>query len=152
LPCAPSPDITATVPRSAQTKRLARTTRGHHSPAAEVPPFGSHIRALRLGRGLSQAELGGPYFTRAHVSAIELGKILPSIRALAHFGTRLHLALRELVPTGDVATDSRHYEAFTPVFGGQPNEWGHYEWIDVDASNKKWHAGGRTGRWEPGMK
>ncbi len=35
---------------------------------------------------MSQAQFGAPYFTRAHVSAIELGEILPAIPTLAHFG------------------------------------------------------------------
>jgi tetratricopeptide (TPR) repeat protein len=38
---------------------------------------------------MSQAELGAPYFTRAHVSAIELGKIRPAMRSLEHMAGRL---------------------------------------------------------------
>jgi transcriptional regulator with XRE-family HTH domain len=49
---------------------------------------------------MSQAQLGAPYFTRAHVSAIELGKILPAITTLAHFARKLAVPLRELIPPG----------------------------------------------------
>jgi transcriptional regulator with XRE-family HTH domain len=59
---------------------------------------GERIRAFRVARGLSQAELGSPYFTRAHVSAVELGKILPALTALAHFANRLEVSVRELLP------------------------------------------------------
>ncbi len=38
---------------------------------------------------MSQAQLGAPYFTRAHVSAIELGKIRPAMRSLEHMAKKL---------------------------------------------------------------
>ena len=47
------------------------------------------MREARVAAGLSQAELGAPYFTRAHVSAIELGKIRPAMRTLEHFARKL---------------------------------------------------------------
>ena len=62
--------------------------------------FGERIRSLRSGKAMSQAQLGAPYFTRAHVSAIELGKILPAITTLAHFARKLGVPLRELIPPG----------------------------------------------------
>jgi transcriptional regulator with XRE-family HTH domain len=60
--------------------------------------FGKRIRSFRAVKGISQAELGAPYFTRAHVSAIELGKILPAIPTLIHFARKLGVPVRELVP------------------------------------------------------
>ena len=44
--------------------------------------LGERLREARAAAGISQAELGAPYFTRAHVSAIELGKIRPAMPAL----------------------------------------------------------------------
>jgi len=38
---------------------------------------------------MSQAQLGSPYFTRAHVSAVELGKIRPAMRSLEHMARKL---------------------------------------------------------------
>jgi tetratricopeptide (TPR) repeat protein len=38
---------------------------------------------------LSQAQLGAPYYTRAHVSAIELGKIRPAMKSLEHMAAKL---------------------------------------------------------------
>jgi transcriptional regulator with XRE-family HTH domain len=44
------------------------------------------------------AQLGSPYFTRAHVSAIELGKILPALTTLVHFARKFGIELREILP------------------------------------------------------
>jgi transcriptional regulator with XRE-family HTH domain len=60
--------------------------------------LGTQIRVLRKRGGLSQAALGAPYFTRAHVSAIETGKITPSFKTLVHFSRTLGVALREVIP------------------------------------------------------
>ncbi|HAF11283.1 MAG TPA: hypothetical protein DCK98_14540 [Chloroflexi bacterium] len=59
---------------------------------------GALIRAAREQRGISQTRLGAPYFTRAHVSAVELGKVAPSLKTLAHFATKLEVPLRSLIP------------------------------------------------------
>jgi transcriptional regulator with XRE-family HTH domain len=59
---------------------------------------GVRIRELRMKKGLSQAQLGAPYFTRAMVSAVELGKVAPSLVALAHFAAKMKVSLRELLP------------------------------------------------------
>lgn len=42
-----------------------------------------------MAAGLSQGQLGAPYYTRAHVSAIELGKIRPAMRSLEHMAAKL---------------------------------------------------------------
>jgi tetratricopeptide (TPR) repeat protein len=47
------------------------------------------LREGRIAAGISQAQLGAPYFTRAHVSAIELGKIRPAMRSLEHMAKKL---------------------------------------------------------------
>jgi transcriptional regulator with XRE-family HTH domain len=78
----------------AKTKRHRRIS----APRDGLSIVGEQIRALRLQRGLSQAQLGAPYFTRAHVSAVELGKILPALTTLAHFARRLDVPIRELLP------------------------------------------------------
>lgn len=78
---------------------LARTRRRRPAPAGDLPVrLGERIRGLRIAAGLSQAKLGAPHFTRAHVSAIELGKVLPSLTTLAFFAERLDVQLRDLLP------------------------------------------------------
>jgi ribosome-binding protein aMBF1 (putative translation factor) len=90
-------------PRPAgQVKRSPESRRHSSPPRGELAKnFGVRIRELRLSKGLSQAQLGAPYFTRAHVSAIELGKILPGIVALAHFARVLDVRLRDVLPESD---------------------------------------------------
>jgi transcriptional regulator with XRE-family HTH domain len=50
--------------------------------------LGQRVRALRLSRGLSQADLARPY-SRAYVSLLESGGIDPSPRALETLAARL---------------------------------------------------------------
>lgn len=57
------------------------------SPA--LAGLGGRIRAARTEAGLSQSQLGRPHFTRAYVSALELGKIRPSLKALEFLAQRL---------------------------------------------------------------
>ena len=47
------------------------------------------MRKARVEAGLSQARLGSPHFTRAYVSAIELGKIRPAMKSLEFMAGRL---------------------------------------------------------------
>ena len=84
----------------ARSDRWALTrTDGRSPPRGELGgQIGIVLRRLRVARGLSQAELGEPYFTRAHVSAIELGKTLPALSTLGHFARKLKTPLRDLVP------------------------------------------------------
>lgn len=57
------------------------------SPA--LRQLGQRLREARVAAGLSQAQLGAPYYTRAHVSAIELGKIRPAMKSLEHMAAKL---------------------------------------------------------------
>ena len=57
------------------------------SPA--LRQLGQRLREARIAAGLSQAQLGSPYYTRAHVSAIELGKIRPAMKSLEHMAAKL---------------------------------------------------------------
>src|SRR2546422_2946107 len=57
--------------------------------SAALKKLGDRLREARLAAGISQGQLGAPYYTRAHVSAIELGKIRPAMKSLEHMATRL---------------------------------------------------------------
>jgi tetratricopeptide (TPR) repeat protein len=57
------------------------------SPA--LRQLGQRLREARAAAHLSQAQLGAPYYTRAHVSAIELGKIRPAMKSLEHMAAKL---------------------------------------------------------------
>ncbi|HET9809738.1 MAG TPA: helix-turn-helix domain-containing protein [Candidatus Limnocylindria bacterium] len=63
-----------------------------HRAAPESPALkqlGQRLREARTAAGLSQGQLGAPYYTRAHVSAIELGKIRPAMKSLEHMAAKL---------------------------------------------------------------
>jgi len=51
--------------------------------------IGDRIRTARTEAGLSQAQLGAPHFTRAYVSAIELGKVRPAMKSLEFMANKL---------------------------------------------------------------
>src|SRR6266498_1954301 len=51
--------------------------------------LGERLRKARIEAGLSQAQLGSPHFTRAYVSALELGKIRPAMKSLEFLAGKL---------------------------------------------------------------
>ncbi|GAC1697527.1 MAG: hypothetical protein NVS9B6_06160 [Candidatus Limnocylindrales bacterium] len=70
--------------------------------------LGDRIRQARLDAGLSQAELGTPHFTRAYVSAIELGKVRPAMKSLEFLADKLGKSVSFFV--ADEAGDRRRLE------------------------------------------
>jgi transcriptional regulator with XRE-family HTH domain len=54
--------------------------------------LGVELRRRRLALSLTQQELGAP-LTRAYVSAVESGRIVPSLPALRHMTDRLQVPL-----------------------------------------------------------
>ncbi len=65
------------------------------SAVAPDPAFGRRVRTIRMAKGLTQAQLAGPY-SRAYISLLEAGGIEPSSRALQTLAERLGVDLREL--------------------------------------------------------
>src|SRR5947207_3520549 len=57
--------------------------------SAALRQIGERIRKARIEAGLSQAQLGTPHFTRAYVSAIELGKVRPAMKSLEFLADKL---------------------------------------------------------------
>ncbi|MET7835797.1 helix-turn-helix domain-containing protein [Micromonospora sediminicola] len=55
----------------------------------EQPQFGQRLRALRLGRGLSQAALAGNYISTGYLSRLESGARQPTPRVVAYLAERL---------------------------------------------------------------
>jgi tetratricopeptide (TPR) repeat protein len=76
--------------------------------AAAVPPVrsglivdvGPRIRALRIARGLTQAQLAEPQYTKAYISMLESGRTRASMKALEHIGGRLGVRPADLLATG----------------------------------------------------
>src|SRR2546427_5508622 len=73
---------------SAETANVGRAV------AARV---GTNIREVRTKLGLTQAQLAAPEFSISYISAIERGKIRPSLRALSVLGQRLDVPLTYLL-------------------------------------------------------
>lgn len=88
------------VRRSTITKR--HVWRPHSYPAAAL---GAELRRLRLERGLSQRELGGP-LSGAFVSAVERGTTVPSLPALAIMAGRLRVPLSAIFAAINNGLDS----------------------------------------------
>jgi tetratricopeptide (TPR) repeat protein len=67
-----------------------RTRIRRPAPVSEaLQQIGERIRKARTETGLSQAQLGAPHFTRAYVSAIELGKVRPAMKSLEFMAEKL---------------------------------------------------------------
>ena len=67
---------------------------------------------------MSQAQLGAPYFTRAHVSAIELGKIRPAMRSLEHIAKKLGKPASYFLDDADVERARAERELEIGAVGG----------------------------------
>lgn len=63
------------------------TNAGGGSPFARA--LGAEVRQLRLALGLSQATVGQP-LSRAFLSAVEAGRVVPSIPSLVMISRRLN--------------------------------------------------------------
>lgn len=72
------------------TETLVRTRRRVVVDQRELArAIGSRIRAARQAAGLTQAELAGDRYTKAYISALELGHAKPSMAALDYLAPRL---------------------------------------------------------------
>ncbi len=72
--------------------------------AARSNSLGQRIRKARKGLGLTQEALASPRFTKAYVSALERGRVRPSLKALEFLAERLSMQASELLSAeADVA-------------------------------------------------
>lgn len=69
--------------------------------------LGKRIRELRHDRGISQSEVGGAHYDRKYVSAVELGRITPSLPALLQFSRALGVSISKLVNGIEPPTSKR---------------------------------------------
>jgi transcriptional regulator with XRE-family HTH domain len=58
---------------------------------------GAHIRSLRTARGLTQAQLAEPQYTKAYISMLESGRTRASMKALEHIAGRLGVQPSDLL-------------------------------------------------------
>ncbi len=86
------------------------------SPALVV--LGARVRRLRLEAGLTQAEAAGP-FSAAYVSAIEHGKIIPSLPALVLLATRLGVTPSDLLTGVNFLVSTGYTPGHAEALGNQ---------------------------------
>lgn len=76
----------------------AETRRRTPAPVGEgMQRLGERLRKARIEAGLSQAQLGAPHFTRAYISALELGKIRPAMKSLEFLSAKLGKSVAHFV-------------------------------------------------------
>lgn len=79
--------------------RPRRASTHPRAPAGRAAALvGARLREVRSARGLSQSQVGAPYYGRQAISAVELGRSLPSLRMLRHLAARLGTTVRDLLP------------------------------------------------------
>lgn len=79
------------MPRSATRRRRPVVA------SESLQGLGERLRRARAEAGLSQAQLGAPHFTRAYISALELGKIRPAMKSLEFVAAKLGKPLSHFV-------------------------------------------------------
>lgn len=64
--------------------------------------IGANMRKARIERGMTQAQLASPEFSVSYISAIEHGKLRPSIKALSVLAQRLNVPVTLLLESAPV--------------------------------------------------
>jgi len=70
---------------------------GNQIRSAMTAGVGARIRSLRTARGLTQAQLAEPQYTKAYISMLESGRTRASMKALEHIAGRLGVQPSDLL-------------------------------------------------------
>lgn len=76
---------------------MAAMAIGNAVRSAMTADVGARIRSLRTGRGLTQAQLAEPQYTKAYISMLESGRTRASMKALEHIAGRLGVQPSDLL-------------------------------------------------------
>lgn len=76
--------------------------------SAMVADVGARIRSLRTARGLTQAQLAEPLYTKAYISMLESGRTRASMKALEHIAGVLGVTPSDLLG-GNPSPDAPQY-------------------------------------------
>src|SRR5260370_20758388 len=87
---------------------------------------GTNIREVRTKLGLTQAQLAAPEFSISYISAIERGKIRPSLKALSILAKRLDVPLTFLLEGSPAGAAEAGAVGYSPADSGPDQR------IDVD--------------------
>lgn len=87
---------------------------------------GTNIREVRTKLGMTQAQLAAPEFSISYISAIERGKIRPSLKALSILAKRLDVPLTFLLEGSPAGAAEARAVGYSPADSGPDQK------IDVD--------------------
>src|SRR5881394_3752468 len=87
---------------------------------------GDNIREVRTKLGMTQAQLAAPEFSISYISAIERGKIRPSLKALSILARRLDVPLTFLLEGSPAGASEARAIGYSPADSGPDQK------IDVD--------------------
>src|SRR5579885_1620357 len=87
---------------------------------------GANIREVRNRLNLTQAQLAAPEFSISYISAIERGKIRPSLKALSILARRLDVPLTFLLEGSPEGVKEAQAIGYSPVDSGPDQR------VDVD--------------------
>jgi tetratricopeptide (TPR) repeat protein len=87
---------------------------------------GTNIREVRTKLGMTQAQLASPEFSISYISAIERGKIRPSLKALSILARRLDVPLTSLLEGSPAGAAEARAVGYSPADSGPDQK------IDVD--------------------
>jgi tetratricopeptide (TPR) repeat protein len=99
------------------------TTNVGKAVAARV---GTNIREVRTKLGMTQAQLAAPEFSISYISAIERGKIRPSLKALSILARRLDVPLTFLLEGSPAGAAEARAVGYSPADAGPDQK------VDVD--------------------
>lgn len=78
------------------------------NPSARRRTLGEHLRVARYAAHLTQEDLAGGTFSKSYISAVERGKMTPSISALRLLAERLEVSLAYLLGEEEVNLSPEH--------------------------------------------
>src|SRR5450759_3241870 len=89
--------------------------------------LGSRLRDARLSLGMTQDDLAAGQFSKSYVSAVELGKIRPSVNALRTLAGRLDQPISYFLEEEDVVSEEERLatelaDARYQLLAGKPTE------------------------------
>src|SRR5438034_4454398 len=94
------------------------TTETANVGRAVAARVGTNIREVRTKLGLTQAQLASPEFSISYISAIERGKIRPSLKALSILAKRLDVPLTFLLEGSPAGAAEARAVGYSPADSG----------------------------------
>lgn len=107
------------------------------------------LRTARLARSMTQQELAGTQFSNSYISALEHGRMTPSLNALALLAQRLAVSLAYLIGEGEADWHQLKHDTHLSGLLRGPHSQRDYEAIQQMLNQAK--ACLRTGNWREAL-